>query len=64
MNWKTIVKSAAVISYLMVGATACFAGDDLTVTKKITMGTQNVTAQTLVKGSRERTTMNMGGMQV
>jgi hypothetical protein len=50
----------AVILGLMLGlATACLA-DDLTMTKKITIGANNITAQTLIKGARERTTMDVG----
>jgi hypothetical protein len=51
----------AVFLGLMLGfASGCFAGDDLTVTKKITANGANISAQTMVQGARERTTMDVG----
>lgn len=45
-------------SLVVVGAS--YAGDDLTVSKKITVGGNSFSSQTLVKGARERTSMDMG----
>ncbi len=51
----------AVILGMTLGFTAlCRAGDDLTVTKKITANGTNISAQTMIQGARERTTMDVG----
>jgi hypothetical protein len=55
------LKGLAIFLGLMLGgATSCLAGNDLTLTKKITVGTNSMTQQTLIKGPRERTTMDTG----
>jgi hypothetical protein len=55
------LKALAIILGMMLGlATACAAGDDLTVTKKITANGANISAQTMIQGERERTTMDVG----
>jgi hypothetical protein len=56
------IRNSAYVPGLILGlAMVCLAGDDLTLTKKITVGGNDITAQTLIKGARERTTMDMGG---
>jgi hypothetical protein len=44
-------------------ATSCLAGNDLTLTKNITVGPNTMTQQTMIKGERERTTMDSGAGQ-
>jgi len=44
----------------LILSAAGYAGDDLTVSKKITVGGNSFSSQTLLKGARERTSMDMG----
>lgn len=41
-------------------ALPCLAGNDLTVTKRVTVGANSIIQQTMIKGARERTTVNAG----
>lgn len=60
MSWKSIRTVGAALGLLLLLTAASYAGDDLTITEKMTAGGATFTTQTLVKGSRERTTMDMG----
>lgn len=57
---RTRVFLCAVLSGGLVVPAGALAGDDLSMTKKISVGGNSFSSQTLVKGSRERTSMNLG----
>jgi hypothetical protein len=60
MSWKSIRPVGAALGLLLLLTAASYAGDDLTITEKMTSGGAAFSTQTLVKGLRDRATMDMG----
>lgn len=55
---------AALAACGLAAALSASPADDLTVSKKMTVNGTEFTTQSLIKGPRERSTMQMGGMEV
>jgi hypothetical protein len=60
MSWKTMGATVAALGFLLLITASSYAGDDMTITEKMTAGGTTLATHTLVKGTRERTTMDMG----
>lgn len=60
MSWKTMRTIGTALGLMLLLTAASYAGDDLTISEKMTVGGATFSTQKLERGSRERNTMDMG----